>query len=130
MNKLNPMYILALMITVFIVSFVSVSNKKEEYKNSIQTYENVKMKSKDFKEYKKTWFNKNQIRRKIDNIVRNSTFRKEKILKVENSNIIKLKIESKNPRVLNKFLNKILNEKLILKKLDIQKRSISMEIGI
>jgi len=130
MNKLNPLYILGLIITIFIVSFSLLSNEKEAYKNSIKSYENIKTKSKDFKEYKQTWFDKNKVKRKVDNIVKNSTFRKEKILKIEKSNIIRLKIESGNPRVLNKFLNRILNEKLILKKLDVQKRSISMEIGI
>jgi len=130
MNKLNPLYILGLIITIFIVSFSLLSNEKEAYKNSVKSYENIKTKSKDFKEYKQTWFDKNKVKRKVDNIVKNSTFRKEKILKIEKSNIIRLKIESGNPRVLNKFLNRILNEKLILKKLDVQKRSISMEIGI
>ncbi|PLY08329.1 MAG: hypothetical protein C0625_01720 [Arcobacter sp.] len=130
MNKLNPAYLLGLIVIIFIISSVSVSNQKEKYKNSIQAYESMKIKSKNFKEYKQTWFNKSEVRKKIDSIVRNSTFRKEKILKVEQSNIIKLKIESRNPRVLNKFLNRVLNEKIILKKLDVQKRSISMEIGI
>lgn len=128
MNKLNPIYILALLFVCFIISYSLVSSKKKEYFTSSLNYMNVSVKVKDFKEYKSTWFNSKQVSKRIDSILKSSTFRKEKILKTQVKDIIKIKIESKKQKVLDKFLNRILNEKVIIKRIDIQKKYINLEI--
>jgi hypothetical protein len=128
MNKLNPIYILALLFICFIISYILVSSKKKEYVSSSLNYTNISVKVQDFKDYKSTWFNTKQVSKRIDFILKSSTFRKEKILKTQVKNIIKIKIESKKQRVLDKFLNRILNEKVIIKRIDIQKKYINLEI--
>lgn len=128
MNKLNPLYILILIITIFIISFVKLNDIKKDYDVLNREATTFKQKAKSFKEYKQTWFNKKRVTKKIDNIIKSSTFKKEKILKTQTSNMIRVKIESLNPRILNKFLNRVLNEKLIIRKLDIKKTSILFEI--
>ncbi len=130
MKRLNPIYILALIATLLIISFTSLSQKKDEYKSLNKNLNSLSIKAESFNEYKSSWFNKRKVIKKLDSIVKSSSFRKEKILRVENKNIIRVKIQSENPRVLNKFLNRVLNEKFIFKKLDIQKDSISFEIGV
>jgi len=130
MNKLNPLYILLFFITLLILSYIQLNIVKKDYEKISSKYENFKIDANNFKEYKKTWFNQNRVTKKLDNIVKSTSFRKEKILKAENSNIIKVKIESSSPIVLSKFLNRVLNEKFIIKKLDIKKRSILIEIGV
>ncbi|MCP4971842.1 MAG: hypothetical protein GY932_14755 [Arcobacter sp.] len=130
MNRLNPIYILALVLTLLVITFVVVDNKKSEFKSTYINYKNINLKAKDFSRYKQTWFNEKEILRKIDSIIKNSSFRNEKILKTQNSNIVRIKINSSNPRVLNKFINRVLNEKLLIKKLNIKKDSIFLEIGI
>jgi len=129
MNKLNPIYILALVITLFIVSISMLNSKKEQFHSLDKEAKTLSVKAKDFKVYKNTWFNQQKVSKKLDLILRNSSFKNEKILKTQNKNTIKVKIQSNDPIVLNRFLNRVLNERFALKKIDIQKRSISFEIG-
>ncbi len=130
MNKLNPMYILVFIITLFIVSTSMLSTQKKEYVELSKDFINISIKSKNYKEYKDTWFNTKRVLKSLDAILRTSNFKKEKILKVQNSNIIKVKIESSNPRTLDKFLKRVLNEKFRIRTLSIKKQSISIEIGL
>ncbi len=130
MNKLNPIYILALIITLFIVSLSMLNSKKEQFHRLDKEAKTLSVKAKDFRDYKKTWFNEKTILKRLNRILKSSTFKKENILKTQNKNSIKVKIESNDPRVLNKFLSRVLNEKFVFKKLDIQKRTISFEIGL
>ncbi len=130
MNKLNPIYILALIITLFIVSISMLNSKKEQFYSLDKEAKTLSVKAKNFRDYKKTWFNEKRILKRVDRILKNSNFKKEKILKTQNKNSIKVKIDSNNPKVLNKFLSRILNEKFVFKKLDIQKKTISFEIGL
>ena len=130
MKRLNPIYMLALIATLFIISFTSLNSKQEQYEKSIIDLNSLSVKAKNFNDYKQTWFDEKNITKKIDSILKSSSFKNEKVLRTKNKNIIRVKIESDNPRVLNKFLNRILNEKFRFKKLDIKKRSIYLEVGI
>lgn len=130
MNRLNPIYILALVVTFFIISITLLNNKKNEFNSLNYEFNGLKVKIKDFNEYKKTWFDEKKTIQKIDRMVKSPIFVKEKILKTQNNGIVRIKLESKDPNVLNKFLNRFLNEKFIIKKLDVKKESILMEIGL
>ena len=66
----------------------------------------------------------------MDLILKNKIFSNQKILKASTNELIKLKIESDDPKILDNFLNKILNKELAIKKLEIEKRYINLEIGI
>ena len=130
MNRLNPIYILALVITVFIISVFILDEKKDEYKKSNSNFNSLNVKAKEFNEYKNSWFNEDVVEKKLDSILKSSSFRKEKILTTKDKNVIRVKIESNNQKVLDRFLNRILNERFIFKKVNIQKRYISFEIGL
>lgn len=130
MKRLNPIYILALVITLFIISITVSSSKKDEFKSLNSEYSSFRTKVGDFKEYKQTWFDEKKIVKKIDTILRSPIFMKEKILKTQNNSIVRVKIESSNSQTLGKFLNRFLNERFIIKKLDVQKSSILVEIGL
>lgn len=130
MKRINPIYILGLIIVLFIGSYTSLNNKKEEFRNSTKEINTLSKKAKNYKDYKDTWFNEKTIIKRVDSIIKNPSFRKEKILKSQTENKIRIKMESQNPRILNRFLNRMLNEKFIFKKLDIQKSSITLEIGL
>jgi hypothetical protein len=57
-------------------------------------------------------------------------FKNEKITKTSTKESIKIKIESSNPQVLDNFLNRFLNKQLIMKKIEIDKNFINLEIGV
>lgn len=57
-------------------------------------------------------------------------FLDQKILRAKVNNVIKLKIESNDPKILDNFLNKILNKPLQINKLELDKSFINLEIGV
>lgn len=130
MKRLNPLYILALVVTFLIITYVSLDNKKDEFSKLSKNVNALDIKAKTFKSNKNTWFDKKRVENQINKIINTSLFKKEKILKTKSGNLIKLKIESLNQKVLDKFLNRVLNEKIIFKKLEIKKTSIYFEVEV
>ncbi|WP_320033508.1 hypothetical protein [Halarcobacter sp.] len=130
MNKINPIYILAFVVVVFFISISTLNNKENEFKNLKKDITDLDTKGKIFSEYKNNWFNKNTVINKIDKIVKNAAYKNEKILKTQTKNVVRIKFESNNTKLLNSFLNRVLNEKFLLKKIDIEKTSIYLEIGL
>ncbi len=130
MNKINPIYLIILFITFFTISFISLQNVKKDIKSIEKEKKEFLKLSSEYKEYKTNWFNKKEIEKKIDRIAKSINFKNEKILVAQSGNIIKLKIESKNEKILEKFLKRVLNEKFIIKKLSVNKDSIYVEVGM
>ncbi|WP_321314842.1 hypothetical protein [Halarcobacter sp.] len=130
MNKINPIYILAFVVVVFLISISILNNKENEFKNLNKYVIDLNTKGKIFSEYKNNWFNKTAIINKVDRIIKNTAYKNEKILKTQTNSLVRIKFESNNTKLLNSFLNRVLNEKFLLKKIDIEKTSIYLEIGL
>lgn len=130
MNRLNPLYVIALAITVMFVSFFLLNEETKTYETKTSEFNTISLKTKEFKQYKSSWNNKAFVNKTLNQILRSSTFRNQKVLRVDGNNSIKLKLISENPKILNSFLNKLLNKKLIIKKLELDKSYIDLEIGL
>ncbi len=130
MNRLNPIYVLALVAVILFISFNMLFNIESEYNSAYKEKNSLGAKAQAFNEYKSRWFDKKSVEKRIDMLLKNSSFQNEKVLKVVNSNLIKIKIESKNQKILQTFLTRILNEKIMINKLQIEKDFISLEVGI
>lgn len=130
MNRLNPLYIILLFLTVVFISFVSLSNEKKVYLEKIEESKQLQQKAQEYKAMTSYWKNENFINRTVEEILKNSMFKNEQITKTSLKDSIKIKIESSNPQVLDNFLNRVLNKQLIIKNLELDKNFINLEIGI
>ena len=130
MKRLNPLYILILFLTLVVVSFVLVIKEKDVYMQKIKDMNTLEVKAKEYKNLSQFWKNQKFIEKTIDEILKNSIFKNEKITKTSTKESIKIKIESSNPQVLDNFLNRFLNKQLIMKKIEIDKNFINLEIGV
>jgi hypothetical protein len=130
MNRINPLYLIALTFTVLFISFYLLNNEKNLFTEKKNELVLIKQKAKDFKSYNKSWNNESFINKTLDNILRSRQFLNQKVLRAKTKNSIKVKIQSTNQNILNTFLNKILNKKLSIKKLQIEKNFVNVEIGI
>ena len=63
-------------------------------------------------------------------ILKNKTMQTAKITKSKAVNYIAIRVESNESRVLDYFLNKVLNKPFIIKKLELNKNYIDLQIGI
>ena len=130
MNRVNPLYLIALSFSILLVSFFLLINAKENYSNKITQINDIEVKASKYKEYKANWDNQKFVNKTLDLILRNKSFSNQKVLRVQSKDRIKVKLISSDPKILNNFLNKILNKKLIIKKLELEKTYIALEIGL
>jgi hypothetical protein len=130
MNRLNPIYIILLFITIVFLSFYSISNEKTAYYKKIQETKHLETKALEFKNLVNTWTNEKYINITLDEILKGHIFAKEQISRSTTKELIKIRIDSDNPEILDIFLNKVLNKQLIIKKMQLDKTSINLEIGI
>jgi len=129
MKRLNPLYLLALFATVVFISFFLLNEESKQYSEKVREFNNLQVKAKEYRDFKSSWDNKSFVNKTLNQILKSRTFRSEKVLRVETKNSVKIKLISQNQKVLNSFLNKVLNKKLIIKKLELNKSYIDLEIG-
>lgn len=130
MNRLNPLYIILLFITTVFLSFYSISNKKNAYYKKVEETKQLEIKALEFKNLLNAWTSEKYIHSTLDEISKSQIFAKEQILISATHELIKIKIDSANPEILDIFLNKVLNKQLIIKKMQLDKNSVNLEIGI
>lgn len=129
MNRLNPLYIILLLLTIVFISFFSLSNEKSLYLEKVKETKMIEEKALEYKAMTSYWRNENFINKTVDEILKSSMFKNEQIIKTSSKDSIKIKIESSNPQVLDNFLNRVLNKQLIIKNLELDKNYINLEIG-
>ena len=130
MNRINPLYLIALTLTILFLSLYLLNNEKVSFEEKKVELNLIKQKSKDYKSYKESWTNEAFVSKTLDNILKNRQFSNQKVLRAKTKNTVKVKIQSSDQNILNAFLNRILNKKLIIRKLEIEKSFINVEIGI
>ena len=130
MNRLNPLYIILLFVTILFLSFYTTSNEKKLYAEKINEVKNLQTKALEFKNLVNSWTNEKYINSTLDEILKSQIFVNQQITKTATKESIKIKLESSNPQVLDTFLNKILNKQLIIKKLELNQNFIDLEVGI
>ena len=130
MKRLNPLYLISLFITIVIISVFLLQQEKMNFKEKNQELLDYKVKAKEYKNLKESWTNEKFVNSSLEQILKNKMFANQKITKSNTNELIKLKIESDDSKLLDSFLNKILNKQFVIKKLEIEKRFINLEIGI
>lgn len=130
MNRLNPLYIILLFITIVFLSFYSISNGKKNYYKKVEETKQLESKALEFKNSVNTWTSERYVNNILDEILKSQIFAIEQISRSSTKELIKIKIDSANPEILDIFLNKVLNKQLIIKKMQLDKNSINLEIGI
>lgn len=130
MNRLNPLYMILLFVTIAFLSFYTSSNEKKSYIEKLNEVKILQSKALEFKSLVNTWTSEKYINNTLDEILKGQTFANQQITRTATKESIKIKIQSTNPQVLDTFLNKILNKQLIIKKLELNTNFIDLEVGI
>lgn len=130
MNRLNPLYMILLFVTIAFLSFYISTNQKETYIEKLNEVKILQSKALEFKSLVNTWTSEKYINNTLDEILKSQTFANQQITRTATKESIKIKIQSTNPQVLDTFLNKILNKQLIIRKLELNTNFIDLEVGI
>ena len=130
MNRINPLYILLFFSVLALYSFVLVNNKEKDFIQKSKDHNDFVMKAKEYSDLKTNNLNKNAVIRIINSITSNAQFRKENIKTSQSKKSIRLSMETNQPDILNKFINRVLNERLFILKLEIKVDRINLEVGL
>lgn len=123
-NKINPLYILAFCLTLFIISFFELSTTKDELNKKYSNFNEFKKEIKEFNTLNATW-NKKDLQKKINSITSLSNQIEYKNYKSK----IVFTLSSSDNSLKQRFINKVLNNNLKIEKFDIKKDIIVFEIG-
>lgn len=130
MKRLNPLYIISLFITIFFISVFLLQQEKDNFKQKSHEFLDYKIKAKEYKDLKDNWTNEKFVNNSLDQILKNKIFSNQKISRTSTNELVKVKIESDDYKILDNFLNKILNKQFVIKRIEIEKKFINLEIGI
>ncbi|RXJ80215.1 hypothetical protein [Arcobacter sp. F2176] len=128
MNRINPIYILITLIFFLFLSFVFLGTEKSKLKEIQSNFASEILTAKDFRILKSNHQDKSTLLSKIKGLKSNASFKKENIQIIHEGKHIKALIKSDNKEVLNKFLNQILQDRFLIKKLTITSNMISFEM--
>lgn len=130
MNRINPIYILLLCLTISLVSFSLLFDIKKELLSNTEKLSNFKNTASTFVSLKKDWNNKQEIQKQISNLSNEITSKKAKLLISFEKRVATIKLETSEKKVLNRFVNKLLNKKLKINKLDIRSNYVFVEVSL
>ncbi|MCG3675300.1 hypothetical protein L5F46_11005 [Aliarcobacter butzleri] len=130
MNRINPLYIIGLFLVLVLISFISLSNQKNLFYNKKNQLSDLEIRFKEYYDISNFWKNEKYINETIDEILNSSLLKNEDIVKIVTKDNIKLKLETASEQNLDSFLNMILNKQLIIRKLEIKRTMVNVEIGL
>lgn len=127
MKNIDPLYILILLVTVSIISLNQLSQSNTDLKKKVIEYKELNNLAIKYSSLKSDWSTKDEVIKKINKIL--------KILKIRSkprvtNNKIYLEVDNLNLKTLDKLLNRILNEKLKIEKLDFNRTTLTLEVGV
>ncbi|MEA2111652.1 MAG: hypothetical protein U9P71_06340 [Campylobacterota bacterium] len=135
MNKINPLYILIFFILVLLLMIVQNITMQNKIMEASQQISIIKKVGQEISSLKEHWKNPTQAKKNIDALLNNRTFKKSVTKQEKKSNLYKIALKDLNAVTLDKFMSKILNEYVVIKKISIDrvaedKISIAMEIEL
>lgn len=133
MNRLNPLYIIALALFVAFFSLVKLQNVKTEIQQTQKSVDEKVKIAKELGSLKKVYSDKTKIKRALEKILRYSTIQKANISKEYRKSGVTLKVESINLVALNALMGKLLNGSFAIEKLNVKRLSdkkATLEVGI
>jgi hypothetical protein len=127
MNKINPLYILLFSIVLFIFSIINLNTANDGLsKIKEQSKEYLQIANK-YNALQNAW-GQNKPKKKIEKILQLSNIQNANI--ITNNKSIKIIIKDTKLNLIDKFMNKILNETIKVKKFTLTNNSLDLEVGI
>ncbi len=133
MNKINPIYILGFFVLVLVVMIFQNFSIRNTIVETTQQVSSVKQNGQAIASLKKHWKNPVQSQKSIDALLNHRDFKANVLKQEKKANSYKISLHNLDARKLDKFVGKVLNEYVILKKITINRvaeNNISMRMEI
>ncbi len=130
MNRINPLYLLLLSFVIVFISLSMLTSEKNQLMSKSEESIVFEKMSVNFIGLKKEWFNKNEIKKQINILTNEFKSRKVDISTLFEDKKAVIKLNSQNKSIIESFVNKLLNNKFLINKLEISKNSVLVEVSI
>jgi septal ring factor EnvC (AmiA/AmiB activator) len=128
MKNVNPLTVLFASIALVLIAFYSLQNAQNNLASSKEDFKNYMQIASTFKNQHSSYSNKTKITQKLQKIIKSSGISNANI--INQNKMIKVELKSLSIKQIEKFTNKIFNEKFHIQKLQVTKNSIVLEIGV
>jgi len=123
MNKINPLYLLGFFILVFLLVVYKTEVMQKKIVLNAQNNVQIEADAKEIYLLKGRWKNQKQMIIRLKKILEHKAFASKVTKKQRKRNIYQIELKNLDYRTLDSFVNKILNEAIIIKKMTIQRNS-------
>ncbi len=135
MNKINPLYILGFFVLVLVTMIIQNMSMQTKIAEASQQVSVIKQVGQEISALKKHWKDPTQAKKNIDLLLSNRAFKAKVTKQEKKANIYKIALKDMDAATLDKFMSKVLNEYVVIKKISIDrvaesKISIAMEIEL
>ena len=133
MSRINPFYIVAMLLFILVFAFFKLSTLKEELSEVKSEYSTISALSSELVGLKKAYASSQKSKKSLQRILRNSALKNANIKQKNSKNAIKLSSDKMQKRALNTLLGKVLNATYNITSFKIRKLSdthVSFEMEI
>lgn len=130
MNKINPLYILALFIMLTMVSFNFVNDGRTELIKNNGMLNHFKKDVLEYNQLKSNLTTKKERLSSLDVIIRDSDFIKANISSNIQKNRAVIKLVTSNKETMQTFLNRFLNKNIKINRMEATKKYITVEVEL
>ena len=128
MKSINPIFFLLSSIVILFIALFSFDKAKSNLKIEVLEYQEFKELALVYNNKRIFFSDKKSITKRVQQILSSSNIKNASILQKDKKII--LRITSINTTMVQKFINKILNEQFNIIKLEILKNKLTLEIGV
>ena len=135
MSRINPLYLLGLMLFLLVFVFVKLEDSKENQVSVKADYEKINTLALNIVSLKKTWSVGKKNKVKLEKLLRSGLLREAGIMKKYKRDSVTLSAESMGFKNSQYLLNKLLNDSFVIigmkiKRLDEKTVSLKMDIKL
>jgi biopolymer transport protein ExbB/TolQ len=133
MNKINPLYLIALFLVFLGLSLYKLSQAKSEFKEAQESFNSNYELAHDLQALRSVYEQKEQQQRALDLLLQHATLKEANMQKEQKKSSWHVSSSSINQKALDFFLGKVLNasypiKSYVIEKIDDEKAKIDMEI--
>ena len=133
MNRINPLYIGALLVLILGFMILKLSDVKEDYSDAKSEYKETFKIANELSGLKSVYANKAKTKKSLQKVLRNATLRASKVQTKSKKSGMSISAKSMDMKALNYLMGKVLNgtyqiDRLKIKQLSEHRVSLDMEI--
>ncbi len=133
MNRINPLYIGALLVLILGFMILKLSDIKEDYSDAKSEYKETFKIANELSGLKSVYANKAKTKKSLQKVLRNATLRASKVQTKSKKSGMSISAKSMDMKALNYLMGKVLNgtyqiDRLKIKQLSEHRVSLDMEI--